>query len=151
MCPYRREKPTREKHHFRNSVDYEITGGSNGNRLLILMDANARTGTLENELTGTKVQGAYRRHEVNESGERLLPHATDNKLALQNTFLATPAGVESYTLQSPKMEKGQGQLDYILIRQADRRLVHKRTVRGLSEELHKSYHNLVVARNLLLG
>ena len=35
--------------------------------------------------------GAYGRDELNYNGERLLIHATDNKLALLTTYYATPA------------------------------------------------------------
>ena len=46
------------------------------------MDANARTGMRQIGWTDSKVMGAYGRDELNDNGERLLIHATDNKLAL---------------------------------------------------------------------
>ena len=60
------------------------------------MDANARTGMRGIEWTDSKVLGAYGRDELNDNGERLLTHATDNKLALLNTYYATPARGISY-------------------------------------------------------
>ena len=39
--------------------------------------------------TDHKVMGAYGRDELNENGERLLLHATDNKLALQHLLCHT--------------------------------------------------------------
>ena len=44
------------------------------------MDANARTGMRGIGWTDSKVLGAYGRNELNDNGERLLIHATDNKL-----------------------------------------------------------------------
>ena len=69
--------------------------------LLVLMDANARTGTRGIKWTDKKVLGAYGRDELNDNGERLLTHATDIKLALVNTYYATPARGISRTFQSP--------------------------------------------------
>ena len=50
------------------------------------MGANARTGMRGIEWTDSKVLGAYGRDELNDNGERLLTHATANKLALLNTY-----------------------------------------------------------------
>ena len=61
------------------------------------MDANARTGMRGIEWTDSKVLGAYGRDELNDNGQRHLTHATDNKLALRNTYYATPARGISYT------------------------------------------------------
>ena len=74
--------------------------------------------------TDSKVLGAYGRDELNDNGERLLIHGTDNKLALLITYYATPARGISYTFQSPNRGKAQyNRLDHILTRQVDRRLV----------------------------
>ena len=59
---------------------------------------------------------------LNENGKLLLRFAEDNKLALLNTFFSTPKRGVSYTFQSANHGKGQARLDYILTKQADRRL-----------------------------
>ena len=49
------------------------------------MDANAQTGTkIAEEDEGT--MGEFRRNELNDNGRRLLAFATDNRLAVLNTF-----------------------------------------------------------------
>ena len=68
--------------------------------LFVLMDANARTGEkIEGE--GTEDDGvlgpAYGRDELNNNGKRLLNFATDNKLAVTNTFFSTRKGGISHT------------------------------------------------------
>ena len=67
--------------------------------------------------------GAYGRDVLNENGKLLLRFAEGNKLALLNTFFCTPKSSVSYTFQSFNHDKGQARLDYILIKQADGRLV----------------------------
>ena len=67
-----------------------------------------------------QVLGAHGRDELNDDRERLLTHSTYNKLALLNTYYATPARGISYTFHSPNRGKAQYRLDYILTRQVDR-------------------------------
>ena len=50
--------------------------------------------------TDSKVLGAYARDELNDNGEQLWTHATENKLALLKTYYATPAREISYTFWS---------------------------------------------------
>ena len=64
-----------------------VKGVPSGDYLLVLMDANARTGMRVIEWTDSKVMGAYGRDELYGNGERLLIHATRNKLALFNTTM----------------------------------------------------------------
>ena len=73
--------------------------------------------------TDGKVLGAYGRDVLNENGKLLLGFAEDNKLGLLNTFFSTPKRGVSFTFQSANRGKGQARLDYILTKQADRRLV----------------------------
>ena len=80
-----------------------------------------------------------------------MTHATDNKLALLNTYYATPARGISYTFQSPNRGKAQHRLDYILTQQVDRRLVRNVTVRTPPRKNAKSDHNLVIGNMRLLG
>ena len=91
------DKSTNEKDYFWSSLDEVVNGVPSRDHLLLLMDANARTGMRGIGWTNSKVLGAYGRDELNDNGERLLTHATDNKLALTNTHYATPARGISYT------------------------------------------------------
>ena len=119
--------------------------------LLVLMDANARTGMRGIGWTDNKVLGAYGRDDLNDNGERLLTTATDNKLALLSTYYATPARGISYTFQSPNRGNAQCRLDYILTRQVDRRLVRNAAVQTPPRENAESDHNLVIGNIRLLG
>ena len=118
-----------------------VKGVPSSDHLVVLMDANARTGMRGIEWTDSKVLGAYGRDELNDNGEQLLTHATDNKLALINTYYDTPARGISYTFQSPNGGKAQHRFDDILTRKVDRRLVRNVTVRTPPRENPESEHN----------
>ena len=128
-----------------------VKGVPSSDHLGVLMDANARTGMRGIEWTGNKVLGAYGRDELNDNGEQLLTHATDNKLALINTYYASPARGISYTFQSPNRGKAQYRLDYILTRQVDKRLVRNVIVRTPPRGNAESDHNLVIGNIRLSG
>ena len=99
--------------------------------VFVLTDVNARTekrGEGGGE-TDIKVLGAYGREKLSENGKLLLDFAEDNKLALLNTFFCTPKSGVSYTCQNANRSKGQARLDYILTKQADRRLIRCVNVR----------------------
>ena len=117
--------------------------------VFVLTYASARTGK-SGEGGGeadSKVLGAYGRDKLNENGKLLLlSFAEDNKLALLNTFFCTPKSGVSYTFQSANRSKGQARLDYILTKQADRRLIHCVNVRRPPLEAPESNHNLVYAK-----
>ena len=70
--------------------------------LYVLMDANARTGRrIEGEsLQDEGILGTYGRDELNDNGKLLLYFATDNKLAIMNTFFSTRKGGVSHTTLS---------------------------------------------------
>ena len=82
----------------------------------------------------SKALGAYDRDVLNENGKLLLRFAEDNKLALLNTSFCTPKSGVSYTFQSANRGKGKARLDYILTKQADRRLARCVKVRSHSLE-----------------
>ena len=89
--------------------------------VFVLTDANARTGK-SGEGGGeidSKVLAAYGRDVLNENGNLLFGFGEDNKLAL----LKNPKRGVSFTFQSANRGKGQACLNYILKKQADRRLV----------------------------
>ena len=116
--------------------------------VFVLTDANARIGT-SGEGGGeadSKVLGAYDRDKLNKNGKLLLGFAEDNKLALPNTFFCTPKSGVSYAFQSANRSKGQARLNYILTKQADRRLTHCVNVRRPPLEAPKSDRSLVYAK-----
>ena len=67
--------------------------------LYVLMDANARTGRrIEGEsLQDEGILGTYGRDELNNNGKLLLSFATDNKLAIMNTFFSVRVKAEFRT------------------------------------------------------
>ena len=99
--------------------------------VFVITDANARTGKRGEGggKTDSKVSGAYGRDKLNENGKLMLGFAEDNKLALLNTFFCTPKNGVSYTFQSTNHSKEKTRLDYILTKQADRRLIRRVNVR----------------------
>ena len=111
--------------------------------LLVLMDANARAGIRGIGWTDSKVLGAYERDELKDNKWRLLIDATDNNLALLNTYYATPARGISYAFQSPNRGKAHHRLDDILTQQVDRGLIRNVAVRILRRENAESDHNYV--------
>ena len=96
-------------------------------------------------LSGLQILGAFGRDAL-ENGKLLLDFTEDNNLDLLNTFSCIPKNGVSYTLQSANCSKGQARLDYILINQADRRLIRCVNVRRPPMEAPKSDHNLVYAK-----
>ena len=94
----------------------------------VLMDANARIGEkIEGERTEDDgVLGAYARDELNNNSKRLLKFATDNKLAVTNTFFSTRKSGISHTYNGVIEDRAGDfkRIDYIIIRQAHRPRVH---------------------------
>lgn len=93
--------------------------------LILMMDANARTGKEEvGGMDDARVLGEYGRNTRNDNGGRLLKSSAENKIAITNIFFRTPirgGSSVTYTNAGPKVEHRWG-LDYILIRQQDHRL-----------------------------
>ena len=54
----------REEYRFWNALDSVVTGVSNGDHLLVLMDVNARTGKRQSGCADSKVLGAYGRNGI---------------------------------------------------------------------------------------
>ena len=92
------------------------------------------------------VLGEYGRDVLSENGKLLLDFAEDNKLALLNTLFCSPISGVSYTFQSANRNKGQARFDYILTKQANRRLIRCVNVRRPPLETPESDHNLVYAK-----
>ena len=113
----------------------------------VLTDANARTGKRDEGRgeAGSDMLGAYGRGILDENGKLLLGFAEHNKLALLNTFFCTPKSGVSYTFENANRSKGQVRLDYILTKQAGRRLIRCVNVHRSPLEAPKSNHNLVYA------
>ena len=93
----------------------------------MLMDANARTGRrMEGQsLRDEGILGTYGRDELNDNGKLLLSFATDNKLAIMNTFFSTRKGGVSHTYNGVTGSRTSDfkRIDYVLTRQAHRRRV----------------------------
>ena len=85
--------------------------------------------------------GAYGRDMMNNNGERLLGLAEDNQLSLINTYFRTPKGRVQHTFQSSNKGKEKHRLDFILLRQTDRRFVRNASVKRV--DFKDSDHNLV--------
>ena len=93
-------------------------------QLLVLMDANARTGRRGGGKLGSeecKGLGAYGRDNLNDNGERLLSFSAN---ALLNTIFSTAKNAISNTFNG----RGKKYIDYILTRQRDRKRVRDVTV-----------------------
>ena len=113
-----------------------------------LKDTDNRTGR-RGEGSGeaeSKILGAYGQDVFNENGNLLLRFAEGNKLALLSTLFCSSKSGVSYTFQSASRSKGQTRLDYILTKQAGRRLIRCVNVRRPALEAPQSDNNPVYAR-----
>ncbi|CAB1103351.1 unnamed protein product [Ectocarpus sp. CCAP 1310/34] len=111
------------KDSFWTALDAAIREVHSRDHLVVLMDANARTGRRRDGCCDAKIMGAYGRDIMNNNWERLLGLAADNQLSLTNTcFRATKGGVQ-HTFQSSNKGKEKYRPDFILMRQTDRRFV----------------------------
>ena len=126
-----KEAPEGQKAKYMAAINCTIASVSAPEYVFVLMDANARTGKRGGGggETDSKLLGAYGRDKLNENGKLLLSFAEDNKLALLNTFFCTPKSGVACTFQSANRSKKRARSDYILTRQADRRLIRCVNVR----------------------
>ena len=114
------------------------------------MDANARTGRMiEGEsLQDEGILSTYGRDELNDNGKILLSFATDNKLAIMNTFFSTRKGGVSHTYKGVTASRTSDfkRIDYVLTRQAHRRRVRNVVVHPPPALPAKadSDHNMVI-------
>ena len=65
--------------------------------IVVMIDANARTGKREDGCCDPNVTGAHGRDKLNENGERLLGLAAVNGLCLVNTYFRPPNGGARHT------------------------------------------------------
>ena len=138
------------KHAFWTTLDRAVKDVPRHEQLFVLMDANARTGRREKGGVGSKDNkslGAYGRDALNDNGELLLFFANNHDLAIVNTFFSTPKGGVSHAFNG----RGKKRVDYILMRQRDRKLVRNVTVHPQPSFLPISDHNIVSAPVKLLG
>ena len=142
------EAPERQNAKYMAALNCTIASVPAQKCVFVLTDENTRTGKRGEGggETDSKVLGAYGRDKLNENGKLLLGFAEDNKLALQNTLFRTPKSGVSYTSQSANRSKGQARLDYVLTKQAGRRLIRCINVRRPPLEAPESDHNLVYAK-----
>ena len=92
--------------------------------LFVLVDADARTGKRMEGCDDCRALEAYARDELNRNRKRLLAFASDNKLALTNTFFSARKAGISHTFNGISSRNDQKRIDYILTRQAHRSRVH---------------------------
>ena len=99
-----------------------------------------------------RVLGACGRDELN-NNKRLLSLASDNKLALTNTFFSTRKGGISHTFNGVNSHKDRKRIHYILTRQAHRPRVYDVKVHPQPPSPAKtdSDHNIVYATVRLSG
>ncbi|CAB1113389.1 unnamed protein product [Ectocarpus sp. CCAP 1310/34] len=130
------------KDSFWTALDAALREFQSRDHLVVLMGANARTGRRRDGCCDAKIMGAYGRDIMNNNGERLLGLASDNHLSLTNTYFRTPEGGVRHTFQSPNKGKEKYRLDFILMRQTDRRFVRNVSVKRI--DFKDSDHNLVL-------
>eukprot|EP00752_Nemacystus_decipiens_P007608 g6799.t1 len=111
--------------------------------VVVMMDANARTGQREDACGDANVMGAYGRDELNHNGERLLGLAADNRLCLVNTYFRAPRGGARHTFQCSNRKKQRHTIDFILMHQVDRRYVRNVSMKRV--DFKDPDHNLVHA------
>eukprot|EP00752_Nemacystus_decipiens_P015555 g13878.t1 len=128
---------------FWRALDKAIREIPSRDRVVVMMDANARTGKRDDGCGDPNVMGAYGRDTLNDNGRRLLGLAADNHLCLLNTYFRTPKGGAAHTFQCSNERKMKHRLDFILMRQSDRRLVRNVSVQRV--DFKDSDHNLVHA------
>ena len=87
---------------------------------------------------------------LNKKGKLLPSFAKGNNLVLLNTLFSTPKSGVSYIFPSDNRSKGQARLNYILTKQADRRLARCVNVRRPPLEAPESDHNLVYSNVRIL-
>ncbi|CAB1117725.1 unnamed protein product [Ectocarpus sp. CCAP 1310/34] len=130
------------KDSFWTALDAAIREVHSRDHLVVLMDANARTGRRRDGCCDAKIMGAYGRDIMNNNGERLLGLASDNQLSLTNTYFRTPKGGVQHTFQSSTKGKEKYRLDFILMRQTGRRFVRNVSVKRV--DFKDSDHNIVL-------
>lgn len=96
---------------FWRALNAAIRDVPRGVKLVVVMNANARTGGRVAE-TAPKVLGAYGRDTLNGNDRRLLGLAADNQQALVSTFF--PKNGVSHTFQQANKSKLQHRLGYLL-------------------------------------
>ncbi|CAB1107702.1 unnamed protein product [Ectocarpus sp. CCAP 1310/34] len=129
------------KDSFWTAFDAAIREVHSRDHLVVLMDANARTGRRRDGCCDAKIMGSCGRGIMNNNGERLLGLASDNQLSLTDTYFRTPKGGVQHIFQSSNKGK-KYRLDFILMRQTDRRFVRNVSVKRV--DFKDSDHNLVL-------
>ena len=133
------------KHRFWEKLDSLVRGIPAKECVYVLMDANARTGErVDGE--DERIMGEHGRDKLNDNGRLLLTFATDNRLAITNTFFPTRKGGIWHTYNGVSGDECR-RIDYILTRQAHRGRVSNvvvvpQPVRPVKAD---SDHNMVVA------
>ena len=143
-----KEAPEGQKAKYMAALNCIVASVPAREHVFILTGVNAKTGNRDEGggEADSKVASACGRDVLNENGKLLLGFAEDKKLALLKTLFCTPKNGVSYTFRSANRSKGQARLDYILTKQADRRLIRCVNVRRPPLKAPESDHNLVYAK-----
>ena len=115
---------TELKEGFCKKLGYSVKQNPTRELLFALIDATARTRKRMEVFDDSRMLGAYKRDELNNNGKRLLSLASDNKLALTNTFFSVRNGRISHTFNGINNRNDRKRIDYILTRQAHRPRVY---------------------------
>ena len=89
------------------------------------------------------VMGANRLDVLNDNRERLLGPAADNRFCLINTYFRDPKGGARHTYQCSNRKKQRHTIDFILLRQTNRRNVRNVSIKRV--DFKDLDHNLVHA------
>ena len=104
-APTDSHKSLRDKDLFWTVLGSTVAEVPKGEHLVVMMDANARTGRRGEGRVDGKVMGAYGQGARNDNGRRLLAFSAENQLALVNTFFRASKRGITYTFQSPNAGK----------------------------------------------
>lgn len=86
-----------------------------GDRLVVVMSANARAGRTRDGCSDTNVVSAYGRATLKDNGKRLSGFAEDNKISVADTFFSTPKGGDAHISNKPKAGRDDIGLTTMLI------------------------------------
>ena len=138
---------------FWKKLGYMVEQITTKESLFVLVDARARAGKRMEGCGEGRVPGAYECDEFISNGKHLQAFATDNKLALTNTFSCARKGVLSDTFDGISSRNDQKRIDNTLTRLAHRSRVYEGRVEPQPPPPTKadSDHNIAYATVCLSG
>lgn len=121
-------KSVSEKYLFWATLGSKVAEMGNGEHLLVMLDANARTGARGKGCVDDQMLRAYGRDTPNGNERPLVAVSAENQYGLVNAFFSAPKAGIPFTFQSRNRGFRCYRLDFILPRQHGRRLVRSVTV-----------------------